>query len=97
MAKTIYKLFMMKPSEAWFQLSREEQESLFEKVGESLKNSGGKTIISADSSWSSREWMFFGVQEYPDIESLQKHAKDLMELNWFRYGEGKVILGTEIE
>jgi hypothetical protein len=41
--------------------------------------------------------MFFGVQEYPDIESLQKHAKDLSALNWFRYGEGKVILGSEIE
>ena len=97
MAKQIFKLFMMKPSEAWFQLSSEEQQSLFEKVSDSLKNSGGKTIIAADSSWSSREWMFFGVQEYPDIESLLKHAKDLGEMNWFRYGEGKLILGTEIE
>jgi hypothetical protein len=41
MATTVYKLFMMKPLEAWYQLSEEEKASLFKKVGESFKNAGG--------------------------------------------------------
>jgi hypothetical protein len=97
MAQTVYKLYMGKPSEAWFQLSNEEQESLFKKIDEALKNAGGKSIISVDSSWSSEEWLFFGVEEFPDIEAAQKHAKDLNELNWFRYLESKSLLGTKFE
>jgi hypothetical protein len=97
MEKTIYQLFMMKPSEAWYQLSKEEQDSLFSKVGESSDKAGIKEIVIADSAWSNEEWMFFGVNEYPDLESLQEHTKRLDDLQWFRYVESKVILGTEWE
>jgi hypothetical protein len=97
MAQTVYQVWMMKPSEAWYQLSSEEQASLMNKVGESLEKAGGKNMFSADSSWSSEEWLYFGVNEYPDIEAAQKNAKGLTELNWFRYIESKVILGTKFE
>jgi hypothetical protein len=97
MAQTIYKLFMFRPTEAWYQLSGEERESLMKKGQESFDEVGGKVIVMADSSWSSEEWLFFGVEEYPDIESEQNHTKKLNELNWFRYLESKVILGTEWE
>ena len=36
-------------------------------------------------------------EEFPDIEAVQKHAEDLMELDWYRYIEGVSILGTEWE
>ena len=97
MAKTIYKLYMVKPTEAWYQLSSEEQDSIMEKNQESIDNAGGKNIILADTSWSSEEWLFFGVEEYPDIEAEQKHVKDLNDMNFFRYLDSKVILGTEVE
>ena len=97
MAQTIYQLWMMKPGEAWYQLSSEEQASLLAKQEVSLQNAGGKHIVNADSSWSSEEWLYFGVNEFPDIEAVQKHAKNLNELNWYRYGESKVILGTKFE
>jgi hypothetical protein len=97
MAQPVYKLFLAKPAEAWHQLSEEEQADLMAKVHASLENAGGKAVLSCDSSWSSEQWPFFGVEEFPDIEGVQKHAQELNELNWFRYGETLTILGTKWE
>ena len=95
MAETIYQLFVMKPAEAWYQLSKEEQERLLAKQNESLEKSGGKYIVFAESTWSNEEWMYFGVHQYPNCEALQEHTKRLEEHQWFRYIISKVILGTE--
>ena len=95
MAQPIYKLFLVKSSEAWHQLSQEEQDSLMAKVNEALEKVGGKRIVLCNSSWSSEQWPFFGVEEFPDIEAVQKHSELLDELNWLRYIETITVLGTE--
>lgn len=97
MTNSIYQLFMMKPSEAWYQLSKEEQDRLMTKQEEFFNKAGGKTLVFADLAWSSEEWLYFGVNQYPDFESLEKHSKRLAEINRFRYLESKVVLGTEWE
>ena len=97
MAGPIYKSFRGKPGEAWYQLSQEERESLMAKVNEALEKVGGKRVVLCDSSWASQEWHFFGVEVFPDIEAVQKHTELLNELNWFRYGEASILLGTEMQ
>jgi hypothetical protein len=95
MAGPIYKAFRVRFTEAWYQLSQEEQNSLLERNSESLKKAGGKPVMGCDSSWSSEQWPFFGVQEFPDIEAVQKHTAQLNEFNWFRYIESESLLGTK--
>jgi len=97
MAKKIYKLFLGKDTEAWHQLTAEEQESLFAKVNDALDQAGGKGIVTCNSSWSSEQWPFFGIEEFPDIEAVQKHSDLLDKLNWLRYVEAVTVLGTEWE
>lgn len=97
MAQPIYKFFMFKPKEAWYQLSQEEQKNHLAKIEESLKKVGGKVIVACNSGWSSDQWSFFGVEEFPDIEAVQKHSEDLDKLNWFRYSESMSFLGTKWE
>jgi hypothetical protein len=87
---------MMKPTEGWYQLSQEEQNSLLDKVAQTLEKIGGKQIVVCDSSWASEQWPFFGVEEFPNIEAVQKHAQLLNELDWpSRYGMSITLLGTE--
>ena len=95
MAKPIYQLFTARYSEAWFQLSQEEQAQLLAKQTESLEKAGAKVLVFAESIWSSEKWQAFGVTEFPDLESLQAHTDRLIEIQWYRYIEGKVILGRE--
>ncbi len=96
MGKPIYKMFQVKPLEAWYQLSKEDRDNLMAKISESLKEVGGKSIVSCYSKWSSEEYTFFGVEEYPDIEAVQKHSENCWNLNWFRYAESMSTLGTKL-
>ena len=97
MPQPIYKLFMGRFLEAWYQLSQEEQNSLVAKLNEALEKVGGNRPILCDSSWSSDQWSFGGIEEFPNIEAVQKYAADLKELNWFRYCESTNVLGTKLE
>ena len=95
MAQPIYQLFMGKMTEAWYQLSKEEQDSLWAKVEQALEQAGGKPVVYCDSRWAAEQWGGFGIEVFPDIEAVQKHARLLDELNWYRYIESISMLGTE--
>jgi hypothetical protein len=45
MAEPIYKVFMAGFSEAWYQLSEEEQNSFKANLGEALEKAGGKSLM----------------------------------------------------
>jgi hypothetical protein len=97
MAEPIYKTFHARMTEAWFQLSKEEQDQLLSKVGDVLTKVGGKPVIACDSSWVSEKWWFWGVEEFPSIEAIQEHTKLLADLNWMRYCESETLLGTALQ
>jgi hypothetical protein len=94
MAGPIYRAFRASFSEAWYQLSKDEQESLMAKVNQALKEVGGKSIALCDSSWSSEQWEFFGIEEFPNTEALQRHSELLKAFDWPRYRRSSTLLGT---
>ena len=95
MAAPIYRMFMARPREPWYRLSAEEQRSLLGKVTAALDAVGGKSVILCDSSWAAEEWPVFGVEQYPDLEALQKHEALLAQLNWPLYLDAHTLVGTE--
>jgi hypothetical protein len=97
MAGPIYKLWMARYTDAWYQLSEEEQNSHNAKVAGALEKVGGKTVIMCTSAWSSEQWLGFGLEEFPDIEAVQRHTEELFALDHFRYLESESILGTKFE
>jgi hypothetical protein len=96
MAQTIYKVWLVKPTEAWHQLSHEEQDKLFAQVAEARAKVGGTIPIACQSGWASEQWPFWGVDQFPDIEANQKFTELLNAFNWFRYMESLTVLGTEM-
>ena len=96
MAGKVCKVYLVRPREAWYQLSREEQDALFAKVGDALASVGGKPIVRCESYWGSEQWPYFGVEEFPDVEAVQELARLHDELNWGRYIDAFTILGTPI-
>jgi len=96
MSKPIYVLvFGGGWTEAWYQLSKEEQNSLSSKVQEIDKRAGAKWLIACDSRWADEEIAGWAVMEYPDIEAYQKQVEELEKLDWWRYFSAKSILGTK--
>lgn len=95
MAKPIYKLFMFRNTEAYYQASQNERDEFLGKLDEAFKRVGEKRIVACDSSWSSEEWPVFGVEVFPDIEAVQAYSQAMQELNMARYVVSTTILGTE--
>ena len=42
-----------------------------------------------------RAMAFLGVEEFPDLEAVQRHEQILTDLNWARYMDSRTTLGTE--
>ena len=98
MSKPVYLLVIGKGhTEAWYQLSKGQQDDLWSKVEEVDKRAGGKWVIICNSRWADEEIYDWGVLEYPDMESYQKKVEELEKLDWWRYFSGKTILGTKME
>jgi hypothetical protein len=95
MAGPIYKVAMFKSTEAMYRLSDEERQALLGKVMAAMEKYGGRSVLLCDSSWSSEQWPWFVVEEWPDLEALQKYTQALQELNWSRYSECMTVLGTK--
>jgi hypothetical protein len=98
MSTPVYLLVLAKGyTEAWYQLSKEEQDALWAKVEEVDKRAGATYHLFCNSRWADEEIMLWGVVEYPSMEAYQQKAKELEDLNWWRYGIAKTILGTKME
>jgi hypothetical protein len=96
MAQPIYKLWQARPTQAWHQLSKEEQQRMLGLVTEALNTAGGKELVICDAAWSNERWPFFGVEEFPNLEAVQRHEQILTDLNWLRYADSRTTLGTEM-
>ena len=96
MARPIYKVFMFKPTEAWYQLSEQKKNQLKAQLGKALKKVGGKEVVLCFSGWDSEQYLGWGVEQFPNIEAAQKHHALLVDLKWFRYAESNSYLGTEM-
>lgn len=94
MAEPVYAMFYLRMTEAWYQLTEKQQNTALDKVFAINKKLRVETIILCDSGWSNDEWQFFGVDKFPNLETLQEQHKRFDEIPWFRYVYQKSILGT---
>lgn len=95
MTQPIYRLWQARPTEAWYQLPEEEQQRLLGKLQEALEAVGGKEVVVCDSAWCNERWTFFGVEEFPDLDALQRLDQIHIDLNWWRYVDSYSTLGTQ--
>ena len=95
MPKPIFKLSLVTPSEVWHALSPDEQKALKPKAATNLAAVGGKPVLMCDASWSNGEWQFFLVEQFPDMDAVQKHRALMNSMNWSRYLHQMFLFGTE--
>ena len=96
MAGPIYKMFRARMKEAWHQLSKDQQDDIAKKMADAARSVGIKRVVVCDSSWSSEQWPFWGVEEFASIEAVQEYANCMSDIGWFRYCESETLLGTAV-
>lgn len=98
LSKPIYLLVLGKGfTEAWYQLSKQEQDTLWAKVEEIDRRAGAVWQIVCNSRWADQEIFDWGVIEYPDLDAYQAKVAQLEELQWWRYFTARTVLGTKVE
>lgn len=95
MAGPIYKLYLGRRTEAAHQLTEQETLRIYADLERIFKEVGGKSIIHCRSNWSSERWRFFGIEEFPDIEAVQRYEEAARKMGWYRYVDSMSILGTK--
>jgi hypothetical protein len=96
MSQPIYKMFMFRNTEAYYQASEEERNEVLGKLDAAFQKVGGKRLVWCNSYWSSDQWPVFGIEVFPNIEAVQQYAEAMNELNMPRYVESVSLLGTEV-
>ena len=96
MAQPVYKLWQGRWTEAWHGLSAEEQQRLLGQAQKALDTAGGKELVICSAAWSNERWPLFGLEEFPDIDAVHRHAQLLLDLNWARYVESRTTVGTQL-
>lgn len=98
MSTPVYLLVLGKGwTEAWYRLSKEEQDNLWSKVEDVGKRAGEKWLIACNSRWADESIMDWVVFEYPDMDAYLKKVEELEKLEWWRFFSSKTILGTKME
>jgi hypothetical protein len=84
-------------TEAWYQLSKQEQDDLWERVQDVDRRAGAVWRIACDSRWADESLLDWVVIEYPDFDSYRQKVAELEKLNWWRYWSCRTILGTKAD
>jgi hypothetical protein len=97
MPQKIYKLCLIRGyTEAYFQLSKEAKDKLWQQVGQVIEKAGAKMATPYyNARWSNDKYMTFFTMEYPDIESAIADTNGVEKAELFRYMVSETILGIE--
>ena len=95
MSQPVYKVWMAKYTEAWYQLTPEEKQAHTNGVNEALKKVGGESVLFCIIP-GMQPWAGWGVEKFPDLDALQKHTMLLFDIDHQRFSESKEYIGTEI-
>jgi hypothetical protein len=94
MSEKIYQLYLSKGyTEAYFQLSAEAKQALWQRAEERVASQGGKFLISCRSRWCDETYQGWGVIEFPDIKAVQRVAELDEQDAFFRYVKTRTLLG----
>jgi hypothetical protein len=94
----VYKLVIARGNfytDAWYQLSKEEQDRLRAESEAANKAVGAEVTLYCESFWANQAIPAWGIVKYPSVEALQQFSAQ--DLEWFRYTNWETILGTEPE
>lgn len=85
-------------TDAWEQLSPSEQEAFLTKLDHILKASGGKRyiLLAYDTAQALQAWNSFGIEIFPDLQSLRQHEVLLDRLEVTKYVHMDTVTGEEL-
>ena len=94
-AEPVIRIYFAKMKDAFGALTDREKMDFMRRDRENLDSLGMKAVTMIDCSWSTGEWDYIGVEQWPSMDAIEKRKTfEQEELEVSRYVESKTILGT---
>jgi hypothetical protein len=90
----IYKFFRIRMTEAYYVLSQAEKDAMLARLDELRQQHGVKSIVNCNTSWHDERWVYFGLEEFPDMQVVANYNTALQAMELFRYIDSETMLGT---
>lgn len=79
---------------AWNARPAAETKAIEEQQNASLKEVGGKSIITCHSEFADEEHPWWTVERFPSLEARIEHAQTLRKIGWLDIVDAFTLLGT---
>jgi hypothetical protein len=89
----VYRLFFSRRSPQAALLDPETRENVLLRVQETARSMGITTVLSAYMRWNNESWDYFGVERFPNMETLIGYSQFLTENDWYSYSQAASYLG----
>ena len=97
MSEPIYSVYIIHTfREAYYQLSAEGKGQFWGKVDEAMKIAGSNSVLVCGSKWANEHNAAWGVEEFPDMASIQLSVQTHEKDEHYRYLEAETYLGSKI-
>jgi hypothetical protein len=91
----IIRLYFAKMKDAFGELNEQQKIDFMRRDRENLDSLGMEAISMINCAWSSDEWDYIGVEQWPSMEAIEKRKIfEEQELEVSKYVESRTILGT---
>ena len=93
--KPIIRLYFAKMKAEFHTLSDAEKAAFMRADRENLDSLGMKAVSMINCAWSSDEWDYVGVEEWPSMEAIKQREQfenDVLQVS--KYVTAKTLLGT---
>lgn len=97
MEQPIYKLFFTRRSARGRDLPADQAQALKEQVQEQAAKLGIRPLLLAEMRWSSEQYEYFGVEQFPGLDVEQEYCRCLEMLGWYDYVEAESYLGLPLD
>ena len=97
MSEPIYSVYIVHTfREAYYQLSAEGKGQFWARVEETGKIAGSSSVLVCGSKWANEHNAAWGVEEFPDMASIQLSVDTHEKNEHYRYLEAETCLGSKI-
>jgi hypothetical protein len=94
--KTVYRVYLSRLTDYGHSLSSERLNETWAMGREALHRAKGQMLMSGYVRWNNEEWESFGVERFPNAESVLAYSQFLSISGWYRVALAKSFLGIGI-
>ena len=89
----VYRLYFSRRAPLAALIPKETREDILMRVQETAHSMGISTILSAYMRWNNESWDYFGVERFPNMETLIGYSQFLTEIDWYSQSQAASYLG----